>query len=315
MIEVSHLTKKYGSVTAVDDISFKVKKGEIVGFLGPNGAGKSTTMNILTGYISSSGGKAEIEGFDILEIPFDAKRRIGYLPEQPPLYLDMTVTEYLNFVFELKCQNEDLDPDDHINEICLHVGLTGKGRRLIKNLSKGYRQRVGLAQALIGNPPVLILDEPTSGLDPSQIVEIRSLIRRLGKDRTVILSTHILGEAEAVCDRIILINAGKIALDSPAGAVSHRAGGSGKLCCLIAGPESAVNRMLSSVSGVKKVMSNGQREPGVYEFIIDSAQNNSNHKDIRREIFEKLAKENWPLLGLRRVDASLEEIFINLVNN
>ena len=306
MIEVSHLTKRYGSVTAVNNISFRVQNGEIVGFLGPNGAGKSTTMNILAGYISSSAGKAVIDGFDILDRPGEAKRRIGYLPEQPPLYPDMTVTEYLRFVFELKrC---GLDRDEHIDEICLRVGLGGKGGRLIKNLSKGYRQRVGLAQALVGDPPVLILDEPTSGLDPSQIVEIRSLIRNLGQERTVILSTHILGEVQAICDRIILINAGKIVVDSPAAEISRAVGGEGRICLLAAGPEKGLVRMLSSIPGVKKAASNGQREPGAYEFILDVAPGS----DVRREIFEALSKAGWPMLGLRQSGASLEDVFIQM---
>jgi len=211
MIEVKNLTKKYGSNTAVDDISFTAESGKILGFLGPNGAGKSTTMNILTGYISSTSGSATLNGIDILQDPIAAKKLIGYLPEQPPVYLDMTVNEYLKFVYELK--GSKIPRNSHLDEICSLVKITEMRKRLIRNLSKGYRQRVGLAQALIGNPPILILDEPTVGLDPKQIIEIRSLVKKLGKSHTVILSSHILPEVQAVCDKVVIINEGKIVVD------------------------------------------------------------------------------------------------------
>lgn len=213
MIQIQNLVKRFGSKYAVDDISFGIDEGEIVGFLGPNGAGKSTTMNIITGYMSSTSGTVSIGGIDILENPTEAKRFIGYLPEQPPLYLDMTVREYLNFVYELKgCK---LNRKKHLAEICEVVKIADdfNKNRLIKNLSKGYKQRVGIAQALVGNPRVIILDEPTVGLDPKEIIEIRNLIRTLGETHTVILSTHILPEVQAVCDRILIINAGKIVAD------------------------------------------------------------------------------------------------------
>ena len=208
MIKIEHLVKNYGSNCAVDDISFSVQAGEIVGLLGPNGAGKSTTMNILTGYLSGTSGKVSIDGIDILADPLSAKKLIGYLPEQPPLYLDMTVDEYLSFGYELKgCK---LPKQEHIAEVCEVVKISDVRKRVIRNLSKGYKQRVGIAQALIGNPKVIIFDEPTIGLDPKQIIEIRNLIRTLGKGHTVILSTHILQEVQAVCDRIVIINKGKI---------------------------------------------------------------------------------------------------------
>ena len=220
MIEVQNLTKRYGTHMAVNHISFQVEEGEILGFLGPNGAGKSTTMNILTGYLSASEGTVKINGYDILEQPNQAKSSIGYLPEQPPLYLDMTVREYLDFIFDLKkCTLNRLQ---HIAEICKMVKIEEVYGRLIKNLSKGYRQRVGFAQALIGNPPVLILDEPTVGLDPNQIIEIRTLIKNLGKHHTVILSSHILPEIEAVCDRIVVINKGAIVADDTASDLSKK---------------------------------------------------------------------------------------------
>ena len=211
MITVNHLTKRYGSHLAVDDISFTVQDGEIVGFLGPNGAGKSTTMNMLTGYISSSSGEALINDINILDNPIQAKREIGYLPELPPLYQEMTVMGYLRFVYDLKkCK---LPRKAHLTEICNLCKISDVQDRIIKNLSKGYRQRVGLAQALVGNPPILILDEPTVGLDPKQMMEIRNLIKRLGKRHTVILSSHILSEIQAVCDRVIIINKGKLMAD------------------------------------------------------------------------------------------------------
>lgn len=211
MIEVTNLSKRYGASKVVNNISFAIKSGEIVGFLGPNGAGKSTTMNMLTGYLSSSSGSAKIAGFDILDDAQDAKKHIGYLPEQPPLYLDMTVKEYLNFVYDLK--KTKIPRAAHIAEICSLVKIDDVYKRMIKNLSKGYRQRVGIAQALIGNPDVLILDEPTVGLDPKQIIEIRTLIKKLGSKHTVIISSHILSEVQAVCDRILVINNGTIVAD------------------------------------------------------------------------------------------------------
>jgi len=212
MIKVTNLTKKYGERYAINNISFEVNDGEVVGFLGPNGAGKTTTMNIITGYISSTSGTAEIDGYDILENPTEAKKQIGYLPEFPPLYLEMTVNEYLGFIFDLKkCT---LKKKDHIDEICRVVKITDAQKRLIKNLSKGYRQRVGIAGALVGNPKVVIFDEPTNGLDPRQIIDIRNLIKKLGEDHTVILSTHILSEVKTICDRIIIINEGKIVADT-----------------------------------------------------------------------------------------------------
>ena len=211
MIEVKNLTKRYGDKLAVNDISFSVEDGEILGFLGPNGAGKSTTMNMLTGYISSTSGQALINGVDILEDPIRAKAQIGYLPELPPLYLDMTVMGYLNFVYDLKkCK---LPRKAHLRDVCDLCKVTDVQDRIIKHLSKGYRQRVGMAQALVGNPKVLILDEPTVGLDPKQILEIRTLIKKLGKNHTVILSSHILPEIQAVCDRIIIINKGVVVAD------------------------------------------------------------------------------------------------------
>ena len=306
MIEVQNLTKRYGSNYAVRDISFQVEEGEILGFLGPNGAGKSTTMNILTGYLSATDGIVKVNGHDVLEEPNEAKANIGYLPEQPPLYLDMTVREYLSFMYDLKrCR---LDRQQHIAEICRLVKIENVYGRLIKNLSKGYRQRVGLAQALIGNPPVLILDEPTVGLDPNQIIEIRSLIKKLGKHHTIILSSHILQEIEAVCDRIIIISQGELVADDTAAHLSRRYSDDRRLLARIMGPEADVQSLLSHLPGVEKAVSLGEREPGVIEYALDPKED----ADVRRDLFDRLASRGWPLMGLKSMEMSLEDIFILL---
>ncbi|MBZ4671339.1 MAG: gliding motility-associated transport system ATP-binding protein [Clostridiales bacterium] len=306
MIEVKNLSKHYGEKRAVDNISFSVKEGEILGFLGPNGAGKSTTMNILTGYISSTSGNALINGVDILENPAKAKAQIGYLPEIPPLYLDMTVKEYLNFIYDLKkCK---LNRENHLKEICGLVKITDVYNRIIKNLSKGYKQRVGLAQALVGNPPVLILDEPTVGLDPKQIIEIRSLIKKLGEKHTVILSSHILSEVQAVCDRIVIINRGKIAADDTAENLSKSITNDHKLIARIDGPRDEVVKLIRTINGVVKVVADMERENGVYDYEIEAVEGT----DIRRELFKRLASRNWPLLGLKSTELTLEDIFLKI---
>ncbi len=306
MIEVQHLTKRYGSHCAVNDISFRVEEGEILGFLGPNGAGKSTTMNILTGYLSATDGVVKINGHDILEEPNEAKASIGYLPEQPPLYMDMTVREYLDFVFDLKkCK---FNRAKHIAEICKLMQIEHVYGRLIKNLSKGYRQRVGFAQALIGNPPVLILDEPTVGLDPNQIIEIRTLIKNLGKHHTVILSSHILPEIEAVCDRIVIINNGEIVADDTAAALSETYSSDRRLLARIVGDEAKVTDVLSHVHGIASVTCFGQKEDQAYEYALEPADG----ADFRLSLFTALAKAGYPLVGLKSMEMSLEEIFISL---
>ncbi|CDZ23384.1 ABC transporter [[Clostridium] cellulosi] len=308
MIEVSHLTKRYGDKYAVNDISFTVNDGEILGFLGPNGAGKSTTMNMLTGYLSSNEGSIKIAGIDILEDPNAAKKHIGYLPELPPLYLDMTVKEYLNFIYDLKgCK---LNRKAHIMEICNLVKITNVYKRVIKNLSKGYRQRVGLAQALIGNPDVLILDEPTVGLDPKQIIEIRSLIKHLGKKHTVILSSHILSEVQSVCERVIIINHGKIVADDTEVNLSHNIQKQHRIIVRVAGPEEPVMNALSGLTGVKKITPLGQKEPNSYDFQIECEQG----KDIRRGMFTVLSDRKWPILSLDSGEMTLEDIFLKLTS-
>ncbi len=306
MIEVKNLTKRYGTHCAVDNISFQVEEGQILGFLGPNGAGKSTTMNILTGYLSPTEGTVTIDGHDILEDPNKAKASIGYLPEIPPLYPDMTVREYLDFMYDLKkCV---LPRKKHIAEICKVTKIEDVYGRLIKNLSKGYKQRVGMAQALIGNPPVLILDEPTVGLDPNQIIEVRSLIKVLGKHHTVILSSHILPEIEAVCDRIVVINKGKIVADDSATELSAKVSKDRRLLISVEGPVKEVTALIEGINGVEKVTVLGSKETGVYDFSVDVAEGN----DIRRDLFTRLTQHNWPLLASKSQAMSLEDIFINL---
>ena len=309
MIEVKDLTKVYGNKHAVDGISFTVNEGEILGFLGPNGAGKSTTMNILTGYISSTSGTAKVAGFDILEDPIEAKKHIGYLPEHPPLYLDMTVQAYLEFCYHLKKARQPMKA--HLDDICARVRITDVRNRIIKNLSKGYRQRVGLAQALIGNPEVLILDEPTVGLDPKQIIEIRNLIKTLGKRHTVILSSHILPEVQAVCDRVIVINKGKIVADDTEENLSHNLSNDFRYIARIEGPEDEVTKILTSISGMKEVDSYGQKENGVFEYSLKAEPGT----DIRRELFNRLADRNYPLLGLKTTELTLEDIFLRLTSD
>lgn len=306
MIEVKNLSKSYGDKRAVDNISFKANDGEILGFLGPNGAGKSTTMNILTGYLSSTSGEAYINGKEILDDPIAAKKEIGYLPEFPPLYLDMTVKEYLYFVYELKgCK---LPRNTHLKEICELVKIDNVYNRIIKNLSKGYKQRVGLAQALVGNPNVLILDEPTVGLDPKQIIEIRTLIRKLGKNHTVILSSHILTEVQAVCDRIVVINQGKIVADDTADNLSNTLTADHKLIARIDGPREEVMKVVGAIPGVVTVLADMQREKGVWEYNIEAVEGT----DIRRELNRRLMARNWYIMGLRSSELSLEDIFLRL---
>lgn len=310
MIEVKNLVKRFGSKYAVDDISFSIGEGEIVGFLGPNGAGKSTTMNIVTGYMSSTTGSVSIGGIDILDDPIEAKKLIGYLPEQPPLYMDMTVREYLNFVYDLKsCR---LNRKKHLEEICKVVKILDdyNKNRLIKNLSKGYKQRVGIAQALVGNPRVIILDEPTVGLDPKEIIEIRSLIRTLGETHTVILSTHILTEVQAVCDRILIINSGKLIADEKTENVINILEGNRRLNARICGPQRDILREIRAIPEITRAEVIGERENDSFLYAIESSAG----VDIRKPLFNMLAKNNWPLIGLEQQGTSLEDIFISIVD-
>jgi ABC-2 type transport system ATP-binding protein len=312
MIEVKHLTKRYGDKRAVNDISFKVERGEILGFLGPNGAGKSTTMNMLTGYISSTSGQILINGTDILEDPKKAKSNIGYLPEIPPLYVDMTVEAYLNFVFDLKkCK---LPRKAHLKDVCDLCKITDVRGRLIKNLSKGYRQRVGLAQALVNNPPVLILDEPTVGLDPNQIIEIRTLIKKLGKRHTVILSSHILPEIQAVCDRIIIINKGVVAADGTADEIAKSITNEHKMTLRIEGPthtatdKEQIVSAIRAMDGIKYVRADMEREKGIYDYDVET----DGKTDVRRALNELCNKNGWNILMLQLSDLTLEDIFLKI---
>lgn len=308
MIEVKNLTKRYGSNIALDNISFSVEEGNILGFLGPNGAGKTTTMNIITGYLSASEGVVTVGGYNTLDNPNEVKKLIGYLPELPPLYMDMTVKEYLSFMYDLK--KTTLPKDKHLDEICRLTKIDNVYNRLIANLSKGYKQRVGIAQALIGNPPVLILDEPTVGLDPKQIIEIRNLIKSLGRNHTVILSSHILPEVQAVCERVIVINRGKLVADGNTDTLAHNLSTDFRLVARIDGPEKEVEHALIAMENVKEVLCYGEKEKGVFEFSIETDEDH----DVRRNLFALLARKGWPLLSLRNTDLTLEEVFLRLTS-
>lgn len=307
MIEVRNLTKKYGKHTAVDHLSFRVEKGQIYGFLGPNGAGKSTTMNIITGYLAATEGTVKINGYDVLKEPEEAKKCMGYLPELPPLYMDMTVGEYLDFVAQLK-KVKAKERAEQIAEIMEKTGISDMKGRLIKNLSKGYKQRVGLAQALVGYPEVIILDEPSVGLDPKQIIEMREFIRSLAKDHTVILSSHILSEVKAVCDHIMIISHGKlVASDSPEN-LQKMMGGSSELQLHVLGRAEEVMNVLSTLAYVKSVEQEEAEETGCVKVIITTDQS----VDVREQVFYKLAEAHLPIMSMKKAEKSLEDIFLEL---
>ena len=307
MIEVNNLVKRYGDHTAVDHLSFKIEKGKIYGFLGPNGAGKSTTMNMITGYIASTEGTVRIDGHDILEEPEAAKKCIGYLPEQPPLYFDMTVLEYMKFVADLKKIPKDKKAT-MIEEVMDMVKISDMRNRLIKNLSKGYRQRVGLAEAIMGYPEVIILDEPTVGLDPKQIIEIRTLIKDLKKKHTVILSSHILSEVSAVCDYVLIISHGKlVASDTPEN-LGKLAEGSNTLEMLIKGEKSQIKQALESIEGVNSVTIEKDEKQNLWSSKVSTEENN----DIREKAFYKMSDINSPIYEMKSKKVSLEEIFLEL---
>ncbi|MBR7009212.1 MAG: ATP-binding cassette domain-containing protein [Ruminococcus sp.] len=304
MLEVKSISKRYGAHKALDSVSFKADDGEIVGLLGANGAGKSTAMNIITGYISANSGSVSLDGKDILENAAEARKDIGYLPEIPPLYTDMTVKEYLYFIYDLKkCR---LPKISHMKDICSLVKIDDVYNRLIKNLSKGYRQRVGFAQALVGDPKTLILDEPTVGLDPKQIVEVRSLIKKLGKRHTVILSSHILTEVQAVCDRIVIIDKGKVIADDTEKNILAKHISDRRLFVTVEGAQREKLRIaFEAIAGVKKVA-----------FTSDSSVQltPSGDNDIRRAVFETVAENGWVLLEMRSGEPTLEDIFMKLTH-
>ena len=309
MIEVQHVTKRYGRVTAVDDVSFRVERGEILGFLGPNGAGKTTTMRILTGYMPPTEGRATVAGFDVFDQPIEAKRRTGYLPETPPLYPDMTVREYLDFVARIK----GVPPKERkqrVGTVMERTHVADMAARHCGKLSKGYRQRVGLAQALIHNPEVLILDEPTAGLDPKQIIETRDLIRNLAGDHTIVLSTHILPEVSQTCQRVVIINRGRVvAVDTPDN-LTARLKGAETMYVQVdpAGADAAA--ALTAIPGVTRVTPADQRAAtGAFEVESDRGT------DVRREIARTIVTRGWGLLELRPMRMSLEEIFLQVTTD
>ena len=306
MIEVQHLTKRYGNVTAVDDVSFTVEKGEILGFLGPNGAGKTTTMRVLTGYMPATDGRARVAGFDVFDQPIESKRRTGYLPETPPLYPDMTVREYLAFVSKIKGvpAKERAGRLDYVMKRTYIADMAG---RACGKLSKGYRQRVGLAQALIHNPDVLILDEPTAGLDPKQIIETRKLIKELAGDHTIVLSTHILPEVAQTCQRVVIINKGRVvAVDTPTN-LTARLDGSETMFVQAEGQAEAVRAALAAVPDVSRVTEAEVRD-SISSFEVVSQKG----KDVRRDLARAIVSGGFGLLELRPMRMSLEEVFLSL---
>ncbi len=309
MIQISNLTKKYGKRVCLDNISFSVKKGEILGFLGPNGAGKTTTMSIITGYLSYTEGSVKVDGMEVLENPLCVKKKIGYLPEQPPLYMDMTVLEYLNFVYELKKINNNRK--EHLEKVMAMVKISDVKNRVIRNLSKGYKQRVGFAGALIGDPEILILDEPTVGLDPKQIIEIRNVIKNLGKERTIIISSHILQEISAICERVVIINKGKIVAEDTPDNLSKKASVKQQLTMRIAGERAKILSTVEDVTGVLSVKELGVKEENSIDIIIDVESG----LDIRKALFNALAQKSLPILMLSPNTMSLEDVFITLTKD
>lgn len=310
MIEVENLVKQYGNHMAVDHLSFKIEKGKIYGFLGPNGAGKSTTMNMITGYIASTDGKVIIDGHDILEEPEEAKKCIGYLPEQPPLYFDMTVLEYMKFAADLKKIPKDKKAA-MIQEVMDMVKITDMKNRLIKNLSKGYRQRVGLAQAILGYPDVIILDEPTVGLDPKQIIEIRSLIKSLKEKHTVILSSHILSEVSAICDYVMIISHGRlVASDTPEN-LRSLAAGSNSLSMMIKGAEPLIRQGIEDIPGVKETAIQYDKGQCLWSVKVTTDE----AADVREAVFYKMAEKDCPIMEMKSQKVSLEDVFLELTDN
>jgi ABC-2 type transport system ATP-binding protein len=309
LIEVNHLTKRYGNRCAVNDLSFKLYSGRIYGLLGPNGAGKSTTMNMITGCLSPSEGSIRINGFDLFEQPLKAKRLIGYLPELPPLYADMTVAEYLTFIAEAK----GVHPERvrrQVNDAMELTDTLSVADRLIAHLSKGYGQRVGIAQALLGNPEVIILDEPTVGLDPKQIIAVRNLLRTLARRHTVVLSTHILAEVQAVCERVIIINKGKIIADERTEDIVKTIEDGYRYKVKICGPAKEVEFALRKINGIKTVEPTGERDLDSFSYIFESEKN----VDVRKSVFNLCVSNHWPIIGMEPHGTDLETVFIRLVD-
>ena len=309
MIEVKNLTKKYGNHIAVDNLSFKVESGRIYGFLGPNGAGKSTTMNIITGYLAATDGTVTIGGYNIQTEPEKAKAKVGYLPEMPPLYAEMTVKEYLDFVAELKNVPKN-ERQEQVEKVMEETHITDMSGRLIRNLSKGYKQRVGMAQAILGDPEVLIFDEPSVGLDPKQIIEVRDLIRKLGEKHTVILSSHILSEVSAVCDHIMIISKGKLVADGSPEELQNMMGGKAEIEITVLGDASEAAKILKNADGVDDVIADGKDQQGNGKIRVVSAIN----VDAREAVSLKLAENRIAVMGMERREKSLEDIFLELTS-
>lgn len=307
MIEITHLTKKYGNHVAVDDVSLTVEKGKIYGFLGPNGAGKSTTMNIITGYLGATAGEVKINGFDIFKQPEEAKKCIGYLPEIPPLYVEMTVREYMEFAADLK-KIPKAQRKEAIQEAMEMTGILEMKERLIRNLSKGYKQRVGFAQAILGFPEVIILDEPTVGLDPKQIIEIRDLIKKLGENHTVILSSHILSEISAVCDHIFIISKGKLVASDTTENLTERMQGGRELVLTVKGEKEQIQKLVDTLALVKSADIQQEHEEGICKVTLQSGKGS----DIREEVFYAFAEARLPIYSMNSGGTSLEEVFLKM---
>lgn len=309
MIEVKNVTKKYGNMTAVDSISFKVKDGEVVGFLGPNGAGKSTTMNMITGFIEPTEGQIIVNGKDISKKPKQAKKEIGYMPENVPLYYELTVREFVNYMAELKLVKRK-ERKEQVEKVLKETGLEEVQKKLIKNLSRGYKQRVSLAGALVGNPDVIILDEPTVGLDPKQITEIRSLIKELGKKHTVILSTHILSEVSQICEKVVIINKGKIvAIDTPEN-LEKRTKEKNGISVTVEDPKDKMKDLKSKIPEIQTIEMVKDNQDGTKQFIITSSEK----VDLRKKLFEVLPKEEITIFELKKTETTLEDAFIKLID-
>lgn len=309
MIEINNLVKKYGDHVAVDNLSLKVEPGKIYGFLGPNGAGKSTTMNIITGYLGATSGEVKINGFDIFTQPEEAKKCVGYLPEIPPLYIDMTVVEYLDFVAELK-KLDKKNRKKYVKEAMDTTGITEVSGRMIRNLSKGYKQRVGLAQAILGYPEVIILDEPTVGLDPMQIIEIRNLIKKLGENHTVILSSHILTEISAVCDHVFIISKGRLVASDSTEMLLSEMSGEQEISLTIKGDAEAVSNSVKDIEDVTNVNICEASEEGTSLLIVTAKKKS----DVREHVFEKVISCKAVILEMKTVSKSLEDIFLELTD-
>lgn len=307
MLKVENITKKYGDKVVVNNLSFELQRGEVLGFLGANGAGKSTTMNIITGYIGASSGRVLIDGHDSVDEVNKVKGLIGYLPENPPVYLDMTVEEYLKFVCELK-RVKKTDINNVLEEIMDSVNIVEVRGRLIKNLSKGYKQRVGIAQAIIGEPEIVIFDEPTVGLDPKEIVEIRNLIKEIGKEKTVIISSHILSEVEEVCDKLLIINKGEFVAIGTKEELKKKLSSSNKVFLRVKGEKKAIIDTLSNVEGIKTINELTSIEENSYDFNLELEEN----KDPREDIFFKLAEKKLPIMIMNTENLDLENIFLKI---